>query len=173
MDEITKITAMPEDEATRLLRKFGAWPRENQVEAMKLSNDLFFQLRKSHPEIRRAELQLAALILAVSKMQHTRNQVHIKNPDHDLRQIGKTTGIQVDDFLAKRRVKEKKKKPKKKQEKIIALWPEIRLIREHGGSWRAAAEWLAGKHKIKTHWTYIARIARQLEKGGGDADSDN
>ena len=172
MTDIEKITAMPEDTRRLLLRQFGSWPEENQTEAMKLSNDLFFQLRKKYPETRRAELQLAALILAIAKMQHTRNQTHAKSPDHDLKKIGKTTGIQVDDFLAKRRVKEKKRKSKKKQEKILQYWPEISIIREHGGSWRAAAEWLAGKHKIKTHWTYIARIAAQLD-GGGDADSDN
>jgi len=162
MHIIEQLTACTEDEAAKRLRWLAASPRETQVEAMKLKNDLFHQLRPKHKNVRRAELELAVLIQAIHKLRQTRELINTKQPDHDLRKIGKAAAIQVDDFLARRRVGKRNARKPRLKDKIMQSMGDIRLIREKGGSWRAVAEFLEKKRRLKCHWTYVQRIYREI-----------
>ncbi|MBW2663655.1 MAG: hypothetical protein JRD93_17160, partial [Deltaproteobacteria bacterium] len=95
-----KIFHLSETEVKRLLVWYAKQPIEIQVEAMKLSGDLFFQWRNKYPA-EKNEVRFGTFVLALKKMRRFDHIITGKNPNHDLEKIRKVTEMKADRFLAR------------------------------------------------------------------------
>ena len=158
-----KIFHLPETEVKRLLVWYTKQPIEIQIEAMKLSSDLFFQWRDKYPT-EKNEVRLGTFVLALKKMRRFDHIITEKNPNHDLEKIRKVTEMKADRFLARKKAERKRKNPSKKRDKILMHSQEIKMLRDKGFSFRLIAEFLKVNRRFSVHWTYIEKLWKQIER---------
>ena len=158
-----KIFHLPETEVKLLLVWYAKQPLKIQIEAMKLSSDLFFQWRDKYPT-EKNEVRFGTFVLALKKMRHFDHIISGKNPNHDLEKIRKVTEMKADRFLARKKAERKRKNSSKKKDKILMHSQEIKMLRDKGFSFRLIAEFLKVNRRFSIHWTYIEKLWKQIEK---------
>jgi len=141
-------------------RYFGHLPEADRIKAHKLQEDLIRQNRKLWKGKSNADFYYSMLILALWKMQSTREI------------LSKKTALTIEEAekraeeLRKRRVatfiaikKDRKKKASPKASSIDSQrYHLVARLRSDGLSWRDTAEYLDKHHKIKISHSYLRDV---------------
>jgi len=139
-----KIFHLPETEVKLLLVWYAKQPLKIQIEAMKLSSDLFFQWRDKYPTGKN-EVRFGTFVLALKKMRHFDHIITGKNPNHDLEKIRKVTEMKADRFLARKKAERKRKNSNLRGGIYCPWWSIFSLLyRVSCGSYFRSKEILVG-----------------------------
>jgi hypothetical protein len=173
-DLIQKLTGIDFDDRATMCRYFGKMPEADRIEACHLQEDLIHQNRKEWKSRPKAEFYYAMLVLALWKMEWSRNSKALSkksglSQEEAEAQAEELYKRQLATFKAIRKERKKKSSPK-----AIAIdkkfYQRVTSLRKEGLSWREVAEYIERYYKIKISHSYLRdvylRETKDREKRG-------
>jgi len=144
----------------RFLGWFCQQPKSAIETILESANENFFRFRERMPGAARPAIRYEAFIGALKDAYNLEYNTRIKNPDHDLEKVLTRQKEKVLRFAERRKEKLSRKRKSKKRDLILRHMPSIELMRQHGMSYPAIAEYLQ-RYRLQVHPSYIQQLTKE------------